>query len=163
MTLELPVKIRKIRTKDRLWVKEFWSEHWAGDFVLSRGKVHRPDELDGFVAEINDEKVGLITYKIANQELEIISFNSIIERKGIGAALLSKVVNFAHKKELNRVWLVTTNDNLCALRFYQKRGFKLVNIYPDAVEAYRKLKPRIPLIGEDGIPLCDEIELEMKF
>ncbi len=48
-----------------------------------------------------------------------------------------------------------------ALRFYQKRGFVLVAIHRDALDISRKLKPEIPLIGNDGIPLRDEIELEM--
>lgn len=30
------------------------------------------------------------------------------------------------------------------------------------LEEYRKIKPEIPLTGEDGIPIRDEIELEMK-
>jgi hypothetical protein len=48
-----------------------------------------------------------------------------------------------------------------ALRFYQKRGFVLVAVHRNALEQSRKLKPEIPLIGDDEIPLRDEIELEM--
>ncbi len=55
----------------------------------------------------------------------------------------------------------TTNDNLCALHFYQKRGFRLVTVHRNALDAARQLKPRIPLIGNDQFPLHDEIELEM--
>jgi hypothetical protein len=55
----------------------------------------------------------------------------------------------------------TTNDNLNALRFYQKRGFVLVSVHRNAVIKSRQLKPEIPLTGNDGIPLRDEIELEM--
>jgi len=55
----------------------------------------------------------------------------------------------------------TTNDNLNALRFYQKRGFVLAAVYPEAIERARKIKPTISLIGYEGIPLRDEIELEM--
>lgn len=56
---------------------------------------------------------------------------------------------------------LSPDDNLNALRFYQKRGFVLVAIYRNALDIARKLKPEIPLIGNDGIPLRDEIELEM--
>ena len=61
----------------------------------------------------------------------------------------------------SRITLITTNDNLPALRFYQKRGFDMVRLYRNAVEHSRKIKPEIPLTGMDGIPLKHEIELEM--
>jgi ribosomal protein S18 acetylase RimI-like enzyme len=59
------------------------------------------------------------------------------------------------------VSLVTTNDNLKALGFWQKRGFKLIRIYPNSIEATRRLKPSLPLVGENNISLRDELELEM--
>ncbi|MBK9123270.1 MAG: GNAT family N-acetyltransferase, partial [Chloroflexi bacterium] len=62
---------------------------------------------------------------------------------------------------IHRLWLITTNDNLDALRFYQKRGWHLVAVHRDALNESRRLKPQIPIIGMDGIPLRDEIELEM--
>ena len=59
------------------------------------------------------------------------------------------------------MWLITTNDNLNALRFYQGRGFRLVAVHPGAVEASRRLKPQIPELGSFGIPIRDELELEL--
>lgn len=59
------------------------------------------------------------------------------------------------------MWLVTTNDNVDALRFYQRRGFVLVDLRPNAMQAARALKPEIPLIGRYGLPLRDELYLEM--
>jgi hypothetical protein len=60
------------------------------------------------------------------------------------------------------LWLISTNDNLNALKFYQKRGFSLVKLYKNAVnETRKKIKPEIPLIGENGIPIRDEVELEI--
>jgi len=67
----------------------------------------------------------------------------------------------AMNAECRRLWLITTNDNLRALGFYQKRGMTLVAVYRNAMEAARRLKPQIPMIGQNGIPLKDEIELEM--
>ena len=56
--------------------------------------------------------------------------------------------------------MIATNDNIRALRFYQKRGFDLVSIYRFAVNESRKLKPQIPLLGVDDIPILHEIEFE---
>ncbi len=156
------IKIREIEPTDRGWVRELFIQNWAGDFMIIRGKAYKLEELSGYIAELNNKKVGLITFKVTGQELEITSLNSLLEKKGVGTALVNKVVSLAKTKKLKNIRLITTNDNLSALRFWQKRGFKLLRIYPDAIEAYHKLKPGIPLIGENGIPLRDEIELEMR-
>jgi RimJ/RimL family protein N-acetyltransferase len=63
---------------------------------------------------------------------------------------------------VGRVWLITTNDNTAALRFYQRLGFDLVALHRDAVDAARSIKPSIPLVGNDGIPIRHELELELR-
>ncbi len=84
-----------------------------------------------------------------------------MEKARIGTALIDAVKDVATMAHCKRLWLITANDNMAALRFYQKRGFLLVAVYRNAVEQSRRLKPEIPLVGIDGIPLRDEIELEL--
>ena len=67
----------------------------------------------------------------------------------------------ARENGCGRVWLSTTNDNIKAIRFYQKRGFDMVKLRRNSMEETRRLKPEIPLIGLDGIPLRHELELEL--
>ncbi len=129
--------------------------------MVTRGKMHQADELPGFIAVHEGKPAGLVTYHINGNECEIVSMNSLVERTGIGSALIDAVKDVAAKAGCKRLWLITSNDNTAALRFYQKRGFSLVAVYRNAVEQSRKLKPEIPLIGNDGIPLRDEIELGM--
>ncbi|HUT67148.1 MAG TPA: GNAT family N-acetyltransferase [Dehalococcoidales bacterium] len=136
-------------------------EWWAGPKIITRGKVHYADKLPGFIAVQDGKTAGLITYDIVGDQCEIVSMNSLVEGKGIGSTLIDAVKNVAQKARCKRLWLITTNDNTAALRFYQKRGFLLVAIHRNALEQSRRLKPEIPLIGNDGIPLRDEIELEM--
>jgi DNA-3-methyladenine glycosylase I len=81
---------------------------------------------------------------------------------GIGTALIEAVADEAGKRGCRRVTLSTTNDNLHSLGFYQRRGFELVSIRRGAVTESRKRKPGIPLLGENEIPLRDEIELELR-
>ena len=76
-------------------------------------------------------------------------------------SLIDAVKEIAAAAGCKRIWLITTNDNTAALRFYQKYGLALVAVHRNAVEASRRLKPEIPLTGNDGIPIRDEIELEM--
>jgi len=80
---------------------------------------------------------------------------------GSGTALMEAVAAAARDAGCRRVWLITTNDNLRALRFYQRRGFRLAALHRDALDRSRELKPSIPDVGLDGIPLRDELELEL--
>ncbi|XXM73068.1 GNAT family N-acetyltransferase [Lysinibacillus sphaericus] len=142
---------------------DFFTTHWGNpQMVISSGE-YNCSELDGFVI-INkeDQIIGLITYVICNNECEIISLDSLEEGKGIGTILLQEVERAARQNKCGRVALVTTNDNVPALKFYQKRDFHLVKIHRNAVSLAREKKPSIPLIGYEGIPIRDEIELEKR-
>jgi N-acetylglutamate synthase-like GNAT family acetyltransferase len=154
-------QIRSLNKDDKPWVIDLLKEWWAGPTVVTRGRLCRADELPGFIAEQDDKPVGLITYDIMGKSCEIVTMNSLIEQRGIGSALITAVRDAAIKAGCQRLWLITTNDNTAVLRFYQKRGFSLVAVHRNTIEESRRLKPEIPLIGNDGIPLRDEIELEI--
>ena len=162
MTSYMPeITILPITTEEREWIIQFMQEHWGSDKAISRGVIHYPHNLPGFIALLNTEKAGLVTYNITGESCEIVTLDSTIPSIGVGTALIEAVKDTAIKSSCKRIWLITTNDNTNALRFYQKRGFVLVAVHRDAIEQSRKLKPEIPLIGNYGIPLRDEIELEM--
>ena len=129
--------------------------------MIVHGEIFYPAELPGFVAEHDHEILGLITYQIKNNQCEVITLDSLKEDQGIGTQLIEAVKTKAVKTGCPRIWVITTNDNLPALGFYQKRGFKIKEIAINAVEKSRILKPFIPLTGYEGIPIRDEIELEM--
>jgi ribosomal protein S18 acetylase RimI-like enzyme len=153
--------VRPLNADDRDWVLRFIVEHWGADKVVGHGVVYYPHDLPGFVAARESERLGLVTYHIEGDSCEIVTLNSVQESVGVGTALIKMVRYVARYFGCGRLWLVTTNDNLNALRFYQKRGFVLVAVHRNALQVSRKLKPEIPLVGMDGIPLRDEIELEM--
>jgi GNAT superfamily N-acetyltransferase len=153
--------ILPINTDDREWVSKFIFEQWGSNKVISHGKIYFPQKLPGFKAMQDSESVGLVTYNIVDESCEIVTLNSTHLSLGVGTALIEAVKDIARKSGWRRLWLITTNDNLNALRFYQKRGFVLVAVHRNALELSRTLKSEIPMIGDDGIPLRDEIELEM--
>jgi L-amino acid N-acyltransferase YncA len=99
---------------------------------------------------------------IREGEFEVTSLDSLREGKGIGTQLIDRAIAEARLRKCRRLLLITTNDNLHALGFYQKRGFEIVAIYRGSVNESRKRKPSIPLVGMNGIPLRDEIELEIR-
>ena len=154
------VFVRSLASSDRAWVVAFVTERWGAPVVVVHGAAYQVDGLPGFVAMREGERVGLVTYHLADDACEIVSLDSGRPGIGVGTALVDAVAGAARRQRRRRVWLMTTNDNLRALRFYQKRGFVLVAVHRGAVVAARALKPEIPLIGDDGIPIRDEIELE---
>ncbi len=155
------MEIRALVDSDRVWAARVLCEHWGSARIVTRGAVHEADRLPGFVAWRGDERVGLATYHINALQCELVSLNALLENQGLGTALLGAVTQAARAAHCRRLWLVTTNDNTAALRFYQKRGFRIVAVHRNALAVSRRLKPEIPLIGRDGIPLRDEIELEL--
>lgn len=153
--------IHRLTAADLPRMCQFWKERWGDEIMVVHGTVFRPDNLSGFLALDDTEWVGAVTFTFTDSECEIISLDSLRENEGIGTALVNAVIEEARQLNCQRVFGVTTNDNLRALGFHQKRGFRLVAVRPGAVDEARKLKPGIPLIGENNIPLRDEIELEL--
>jgi GNAT superfamily N-acetyltransferase len=123
--------------------------------------VWTPVELPGFAAFEDDRCVGLLTYEIEGDALEIVTIDALVEGQGIGTALLGAVEEVARAQGCRRLRLVTTNNNLRALLFYQRAGFRLVALVPGAVEESRKLKPSIPELDAAGLPIRDELHLEL--
>jgi ribosomal protein S18 acetylase RimI-like enzyme len=116
--------------------------------------------LPGFVAEIDDQNVGFLTWNINENMLEIVTLNVVRQREGIGRSLVYMTIDEAKSLKCSRVWVITTNDNTAAVEFYRALGFKIVAVHKNAVNESRELKPEIPLVGIDGIPITDEIELQ---
>jgi ribosomal protein S18 acetylase RimI-like enzyme len=154
--------VRPVAPGDEPWVREAIRARWGGDIVVSRGAVWEPAALPGFVAEEAGRRIGLITYREMGDEWEIVTIDALVERSGVGTILIEAVLAAARAAGRRRVWLITTNDNLDALRFYQRRGFAIAAVHRDAVTESRRRKPSIPLVGAHGIPIRDEIELELR-
>jgi N-acetylglutamate synthase-like GNAT family acetyltransferase len=155
------LEIRPISERDRVWIETLLRKHWGSTIQVTRGRLHDASKLPGYVAVYHHERAGLITYRVERDVCEIITLNSLVEGRGIGTALVQAVRRAAVEAGCKRLWLITTNDNLTALCFWQKRGFSLLQVHRNAVEESRRLKPEIPLTGEHGIPIRDEIELEI--
>ena len=157
--------LRRLSHNDLPRLRQFWIEHWGSEEMITRGRVYRPEQLEGFVIEDADraEWLGLLTFVIEEDECEVTSLDSLREGQGIGSRLIDQAIEEARIRGCKRLFLITTNDNLNALGFYQKRGFEMVAIYRGAVNESRKIKPGIPLVGYNNIPLRDEIELEIRF
>ncbi len=159
---ETDYEIRALTPQDRAWVASWLDERWGSTAIVTRGQSYYAHLLPGFVAEKDGEHIGLVTYRIDGLSCELMTLDSLQPGQGIGTALIEAVKEAVKEAGCKRLWLITTNDNLEALRFYQKRGFELVAVHRNAIAEARRLKPQIPLVGKEGIPIRDEIELEVK-
>jgi ribosomal protein S18 acetylase RimI-like enzyme len=147
--------------EDRVWAEARLDAEWGGALQARRGELLDVLALPGFVAEEAGRAHGIATYRVEGAECELAFIEAFERRRGIGSALLTAVRGAV--EGCARIWLVTTNDNLDALRFYQRRGFRLVALRAGAVDAAREaLKPGIGRVGESGIPMHDELELELR-
>ncbi len=153
----MTVEVRPLSDQDRAWVRGVATDLWGAQTVVGHGEVFEPAELAGFVAEDEGRRVGLLTCRVDGDACEVVTIDAFDTRRGIGTALMEAVISLGH----GRVWLVTTNDNVPAQRFYEHFGFRLVAVREDEVERSRRLKPEIPLVGIDGIPIRDELEYEL--
>lgn len=129
--------------------------------MIIRGKEVDMTKVDGFYFSDGKTIIALITYIVYNNILEIVSLDSLQQNQGIGSELVETVIHEAKERNLQKIVLITTNDNINAIRFYQKRGFDMAHLFRNAMDISRKLKPEIPLIGENSIPLRHEIEFEL--
>lgn len=157
------MKLVKINNTNRETVTTFLQQHWFTTTMILRGKIIDMTKVEGFFYREENLIIGLITFIVYGDTLEIVSLDSLKENQGIGSALVKTVLEEAEKLKCKRVVLITTNDNINALRFWQKRGFDMINLFHDAMDISRKLKPEIPLVGENNIPLRHEIEFEIIF
>lgn len=154
--------LRPLTITDRDWVRTRIIDSWEAEVVVAHGELFYPADLPGFAVFSAGEPVGLLTYQIHEKACEIVTLDSWSEGKGVGTALIEAVKQTARQDGCGRLFLVTTNNNLHALHFYQKRGFVFSGIRINAIAESRKLKPEIPLVDEEGLPIRDEIELEMQ-
>jgi GNAT superfamily N-acetyltransferase len=157
----MTVEVRPLMADDRRWVAPLAMRLWGSERVVSRGRVWVLADLPGFAAYDGEQVAGLLTYRLEAGEMEVMSIDSLEQGRGVGTALLEAAGMAARTAGCRRMWLITTNDNLRALRFYQRRGMQLVALHREAVERSRELKPDIPQVGHHGIPLRDELELEL--
>ena len=156
------MEVRPPGDDERREVFALWTERWGSPRVVSRGRMHEPLGYPMLVAAGPDGIAGALTYDVRDGEMEAVTVDAFIEGAGAGRALIEAAAAEARRLGCRRLWLITTNDNTPALRFYQRCGMTLAALRRDAVAESRRLKPEIPETGLDGIPIRDELEFELQ-
>jgi ribosomal protein S18 acetylase RimI-like enzyme len=155
------IAITEIELSDTEWVRNFLLENFGSTRVVSRGQIYHADALPGFVALYGGEPKALLTYSHEGDELQVVTLHATTRGLGLGSRLIEAARELACKLRCRRMWLITTNDNQPAIRFYERRGMRIAAIHRGAIAESRKLKPEIPLFGVGGLPIEDEVEFEL--
>jgi GNAT superfamily N-acetyltransferase len=165
----MTVQVRpRVASDDRI-IRDMVGDSWGGTMVVSRGRLHDALLLPGFIATDGGRTVGVVTYRVhegaspprGELEMEVVTIDAAVRRRGIGSSLLKAAITQAMRENCRRVWLVTTNDNVVAQRFYTRNGMTLAAVHVGAMDRSRALKPGIPLHADDGTPIRDEWEYEL--
>ena len=155
------MKVRRVEPADREWVADVVRTHFASTRMVSRGRLYDDVSiLDGFIVEGDGRPIGLALWEEIEGDAELVVMVTLNRGSGAGMALLDAVVDYAREHKWRRLWLITTNDNVDAIRFYQRAGWDWVGFYRDAVTDARSLKPEMGEQGAYGLPIRHEIEFE---
>jgi GNAT superfamily N-acetyltransferase len=156
------MKVRPRKAADQAAARTFLARHHSAR-VARLGELLDPLGHPALLAEAGDGRLlGLLTYvpQPGWEQCEVLTLHATEQWHGAGTALIEALDQLAARHGCARLWVITTNDNVDALRFYQRRGFRLAAVHRGAVDDSRsRLKPEIPVTGAYGIPLRDEIEL----
>jgi GNAT superfamily N-acetyltransferase len=146
---------------DRAALEELLRLRWSDGTIFVRGRLLAPPDVEALGAYLDERLQGVVTWRVEQGTLYLLTLNNVTDRRGVGVALLDAMLEMGRRKGFPFMRAMLSNDNIPALRFYQKRGFRIVAIHSGVVDMMRALKPSIPEIGIDGIPIRDEIELEI--
>ena len=158
------MKVRPREAADQPAALAFLARHNSAR-VARLGELLEPLDHPALLAEADGEMLGMLTYvpDPGWEQCEVLTLHVTGQWHGVGTALIQAVEQLTAGHGCARLWLITTNDNVDALRFYQRRGFQLAAVHRHAVDDSRsRLKPEIPVAGAYGIPIRDEIELEKR-
>jgi ribosomal protein S18 acetylase RimI-like enzyme len=154
------VFVRSLGDADQSWKLATLERGWGATTVARLAELVDAAPLPGFVALDGDERIGLLTYLERADGIEVATVQALELGRGVGWALMDAVHEHAVQREAPRLWLITTNDNLRAIAFYQQWGMDLRRVIRNGVDASRRVKPSIPTIGDAGIPVRHELEFE---
>lgn len=160
--LELPpVLVREAGDTDRAAARELIQRDFGRTKIVAFGEVMDIDQMPALVAIMQgEEPSGALAYRLLGGALHIVALatDPMWQRSGVGGHLVAEAELLARRLTLARIVVATTNDNLPALYFYQRRGYRLTELVPESVITHTHQQ----LAGFAGIPVRDEIRLEKR-
>jgi GNAT superfamily N-acetyltransferase len=159
--LELPpVLVREGTDADRPMVRDLLKRDFGRTQIVAFGDVMDVDQMPMLVAVAAADPSGALVYRQLGDALHIVALatDPMWQRSGVGGNLVAEAELLARRLSLSKLVVATTNDNLPALYFYQRRGYRLTDLVVNNIAAHTKKE--VP--GFAGIPVRDEVRLEKR-
>ena len=160
--LELPpVLVRPAEEKDRARVQELFISDFGHLTIVAFGQEMHADQEAALVADMKDDIGGALAWRRYGEAFHIVALatDPMWQRSGVGGYLVAEAELLARREGLTRVITATSNDNLPSLYFFQRHGYRITEVAPDAFARLSKV-PSAP--GFAGIQVLDEIRLEKR-
>jgi ribosomal protein S18 acetylase RimI-like enzyme len=159
-TVQLPpVLVREGEAADHDAAMALFRRDFGHTNIVAFGEVANLDGAPVLVASMKGELAGALAYRLLPDAVQIVALatDPMWQRTGVGGHLVAEAEAVARSRALGRVVLATTNDNLPALYFYQRRNYTIIEVVPGAILPHLKDGNTI---GFGGIPIRDEIRLQ---
>jgi GNAT superfamily N-acetyltransferase len=152
--------VREATDDDRVTARELFQRDFGSTRIVAFGDVMDIDTMPALVAVVHADPSGALAYRLFGDALHVVALatDPMWQRSGVGAHLIAEAELLARRLKLTRLVVSTTNDNLPALYFYQRRGYRLTELVPDSVISHTLQQHP----GFAGIPVRDEIRLEKR-
>lgn len=157
--LELPPPlVREAVPDDRQRARDIFDGEFGGRQLVADGQRVSLEHADLLVAETEGGVTGALAWHRRDDALHIMALatDPMWQRSGVGGYLLAEAELLARRLSLRRIRVTISNDNIPALYFYQRRGYRLTAILTDSLSSQPANRG---LIGFADIPIVDEVQL----
>jgi ribosomal protein S18 acetylase RimI-like enzyme len=153
-----PVLVRQALDGDRPRIQELFLSDFGHLTVVAFGEVMHADQEAALVAEMKDDVAGALAHRRLDSAFHIVALatDPMWQRSGVGGYLLAEAELLARREGYDRVVTSTSNDNLPSLYFFQRHGFRITAVNPDAFARHLNVA-NAP--GFAGIYIRDEVQL----
>jgi ribosomal protein S18 acetylase RimI-like enzyme len=136
--------------------------HWGSHSMMIGIRVYDCAELPllGLFSP-SGETLAVASWAPEGDVAVLCALHALSPGQGAAIQLLDAVKAAAKASGATRLRAMLTNDNLPAMGFYQKQGFRFSGLYVEAIDHYRSVIPTIIRTGHQDIPVRDALELEI--
>lgn len=146
---------------DKTEITNFMTRTWGSPRMLVGMHVYNVTEIEATgLYDRAGKLLAFASWVIRDRTAFLCALHSLVAANGNAKLLLSALKPLVKARGARSIRAMATNDNMPALVFYQKNGFRLATLYVGAVDAYRPTMPGMITHGYEGIAIHDALELE---
>ncbi|RPJ75989.1 MAG: GNAT family N-acetyltransferase, partial [Acidobacteria bacterium] len=137
-----PVLVRQAAPEDREDTLALFRRDFGRAAIVAFGEVMTLEKHPAIVAEVRSEVAGALAYRLLPEALHVVALatDPMWQRSGVASHLVAEAEVLARHHGLRRLVFATTNDNLPAPYFYQRRGWTITAVVPGAMIAHVKTR-----------------------